>query len=348
MINVLISKTLFTPKPYIILLIDKTSVYGYIYICEWLAFADDFWDIYFCSILEAFMVKKLFAIFLCLFSCGLLGCSAQKNNNGAGKVHVTVTFNALKEFVTAVGGNRVWVTTIIPDGSEPHDFEPRARDLVNIGNSRVFIYNGLKLESWVGQALNAVGSNTLIPVEASKGAQPITLSGSNRVTDPHLWLSLSGARTECENIKNALIQADPAGKNDYEKNYSVFTAKLQQLYSEFSSKFKFVKNKNLVAGHAAFAYMCRDFGLTQNSVEDVFASGEPSAQKLKQLIEFCKKNKVKTVFVEDMVSPAVSETLAREAGANVKKIYTVESSENGQSYYNRMKYNLNALYTGMV
>ena len=49
-------------------------------------------------------------------------------------------------------------------------------------------------------------------------------------------------------------------------------------------------HKNFVTGHAAFAYLCRDFGLEQNSVEDVFAEGEPNAAQLAELIEYCKEN----------------------------------------------------------
>jgi zinc transport system substrate-binding protein len=89
--------------------------------------------------------------------------------------------------------------------------------------------------------------------------------------------------------------------------------------------------------------MCRDFGLEQNSVEDVFASGEPTPQQLAKLVEFAKAKKVKTIFAEEMASPAVSETLANEVGAKVKTIYTIESAEDGKTYLERMKANLEAI-----
>ncbi len=81
--------------------------------------------------------------------------------------------------------------------------------------------------------------------------------------------------------------------------------------------------------------MCRDFGLKQNSVEDVFAGGEPTPQKLKELVELSKKNKIKVIFMEELASPRVSETLATEVGAKVQKIYTIESNEDNKTLYTK-------------
>jgi zinc transport system substrate-binding protein len=286
------------------------------------------------------------AMMFSLASCSGGKARTAENN----KLKVSVTFNAMKEFVEAVGKDKVEVSTIIPDGSEPHDFEPKPLDLAGISQASVFVYNGMGMESWVNKAVSSVGSKNLITVDASNGIEPIRSGesgGGASQDDPHVWISLKGAQTEALNIKNALEKADPANKNYYEKNYSDFAASLQSLYNEYSAKFAAEKTKNFVTGHAAFAYLCRDFGLCQNSVEDVFAEGEPSAQKLGQLVAYCRKNNVKTIFVEDMVSPAVSDTLANEVGAKVQKIYTIESSEGGASYLDRMKINLQEIYQSL-
>ena len=119
------------------------------------------------------------------------------------------------------------------------------------------------------------------------------------------------------------------------------------MYKEYDNKFKTVSRKDFVTGHAAFAYLARDFGLKQNSVEDVFAEGEPSAKKLKELTDYCKAEKINTIFVEDMVSPKVSETLAKEVGAKAVKIYTLESKEDGKTYIQSMQSNLEKIYASL-
>ncbi|WMJ90790.1 metal ABC transporter substrate-binding protein [Anaerocolumna sp. MB42-C2] len=277
---------------------------------------------------------------------------SQSNSPDNSKIKVSVTFNAMKEFVSAVGKDKVEVSTIIPDGTEPHDFEPKAQDLALLSTANMFVYSGLGMEAWVDDAVKAANNTELITVEASKGIDAIENKDQEEIEehgqyDPHIWLSLKGAKTEVQNIKNALIQADPFNKDYYEANSNEFVSQLENLYNEYNDKFQSVEKKSFVTGHAAFGYLCRDFGLEQNSVEDTFAEGEPSAQQLTELVDYCKKNNVNTIFAEEMASPDVSETLANEVGAKVETIYTIESNEDDLTYLDRMKNNLTKIYDSL-
>lgn len=271
----------------------------------------------------------------------------------AEKIPVSVTFNAMKEFVEAVGKDKVEVATIIPDSTEPHDFEPKAQDLAGLSKAKIFVYNGFGMEAWVDDAIKSANNSSLITVEASKGAEPIQNTEKEEIEehgqyDPHLWLSLKGAELEVKNIKEALVSADPSNKEFYETNCSDYVAQLEKLYTEYQGKFQSVKKKSFVTGHAAFGYLCREFGLEQNSVEDVFAEGEPSAQQMTELVKYCKENQVTTIFAEEMASPEVSKTLADEVGAKVETIYTIESGEDDKSYLERIEDNLSKIYDSLA
>lgn len=301
------------------------------------------------------MFKRTALLFLCLTLLFSFAACGNKESGGkaAGKVRVSVTFNALSEFVQAVGRDKVEVSTIVPDGTEPHDFEPKAQDLVALSEAQVFVYNGLGMETWAEDAVTAAENPLLIVIDASKNVEPIVNSDEEELTehgqyDPHIWLSIKCAETEVANIKDALVKADPANKDYYEANWADYTAKLESLYNEYAEKFGSVTKKSFVTGHAAFGYLCRDFGLTQKSVEDVFAEGEPSAQQLAELVKYCKESGVTTIFAEEMASPEVSETLASEVGAKVETIYTIESAEDGMSYLERMESNLSRIYESMA
>ena len=309
------------------------------------------------------MFKKL--TMCMLLGCAILtftaltftSCSTKKiekdSTSSQSKVEVVVTFNAMREFAAAIGKDKVNIVTIIPDGTEPHDFEPKAKDLESLNNAKVFVYNGFGMEAWVDKALEAVDNKSLVSVEASKGSDAIKNTETDEIEehgqyDPHLWISIKGAENEAKNIKDALVKVDESNKDYYEKNFNDFTSQLNTIYDEYNKKFQTVSNKSFVTGHAAFAYLCRDFGLKQNSVEDVFAEGEPSAKKLKELTDYCMENKVKTVFVEDMVSTKVSETLAKEVGAKIEKIHTIESKdEDNKDYIQCMKENLDMIYNSL-
>lgn len=293
-------------------------------------------------------VQALGILFCATFA--ITGCAKSGKDAGdaatTGKLRVSVTFNALAEMAKAVGGDYVTVSTIVPDGTEPHEFEPRAKDMVALNKAQVFVYNGFDLEKWVPETVRASQNPGLITVNASDGIAPISLghgADGKEGIDPHVWLSPKAAEVEARNIANAFAQADGANADRYAKNAGVFIAELERLYGDYAGKIAAAKGKTILTGHAAFAYLCRDFGLAQNSVEDVFATSEPNAQQLAGLVDFARQNGIKTVFAEELASPAISKTLADEVGAKVATIYTMESAEDGKTYIERMRDNLEAI-----
>lgn len=300
------------------------------------------------------MKKKLFKIIvpLCMmiFLSSCVNKKAPENNNDQAekKIFVVSSFNAMTEFAMAIGGDKIDITTIVPSGIEAHDFEPKAKDMKNMSKADLFIYNGLEMEHWAQDILKSVDNKNLVVVEASKGADLIKSSKEESKEhgqfDPHVWLSLKEAKIEANNIKEALVNIDSSNKEYYEENYKRFEKELDTLKDEYQNKIQPLKNKTFVTGHAAFAYLCRDFGLQQYSVEDVFAEGEPTPQKIKELVEIGKKVNLKTVFMEENASPKVSETLAREIGAKADTINTLESEGN---YIETMRENLQKIYDSL-
>lgn len=288
-----------------------------------------------------------------------------KDISNNGKKNVAVTFDAMKELTKAVAQDKVNILSIVPDGMEPHGFEPKPKDLVFLSKADVLVYNGLEMEHWLEETINYVKNDKLVKVEAASGIVPLKAehhySGENVCPicgqvhegehhhehgefDPHAWLSLSSAKIMVANIEAGLSKADPANAEFYGKNAKEYIAKLDSLLKEYTEKFSKVKNKHFVTGHAAFAYFCRDFNLEQNAVTGVYAKGEPNAKELAELVECCKKNNVKVVFSEEDASPEISATLAKEVGAKVEPIYTIETAQDGKSYIDRMEYNLKKIY----
>lgn len=277
------------------------------------------------------------------------GCGQEKPADG--KLPVTASFAAVAEIGREIGGDRVQVTTLIPEGAEPHDFELKPSSVKAIAGSRVFLYSGLGMEPWKDQALQSAGNGSLIAAETSAGIEPIYLEEEHghdhepghdhggEAVDPHVWLTPSGGIRMAENIAAAYTEADPDGRDYYEARKENFIRRLRALDEEYREKFEQAPKKTIVAGHDAFGYLCRDYGLRQESVQDVYAEGEPGAGDLARLADFCRENGVTTVFAEELASPRVSETLASEAGARVETIDTLEGKADG-SYEERIAANL--------
>lgn len=290
------------------------------------------------------MKKKIFislaTLIVPLLFIGCFSKSSTDKEKGNDKLKVTVSIQPLKEFTEIIGGDKVEVTSLVPNGGEPHDFEPKTKDLVELNKSQVFIYNGLGMEEWIDKVLESIDNKDLEIINSSNGVNKLMTDGK---VDPHIWLSLQEAKVQTSNIKNGLIKVDPKNKDYYEKNYEEFKKQLDNTYNEYKDKFSDLKNKEFIAGHSAFGYLCRDFGLNQKSVGDLFGEGEITPQNLKELVDFCKENNIKTIFMPHLASPKVSETLANEVGAKVEAIYSLESKEDDLSYIEAMKINLDKI-----
>ena len=310
------------------------------------------------------MFKKVISYtMIIIITLSLIGCSGKKEEieTQNGKLNVVVSFYAMEEFVKEIGKDKVNVYTIIPEGVEPHDFEPKAKDLRKLENADMLVLNGAGMEHWSKDVIKAVKNEKLKVIDTSQGVNLINISEENGDSshigsentheilgvNPHLWLGLTTAKIQSENIKNALVELDNANSKYYEENYVAFANELDSLYKDYKVKFDSIANKNFVTGHATFAYLCRDFNLNQISIEGVFAEGEPSPKKMKELTDLCKEKNIKTIFMESLVSPQVSETLAKEVDGKTATIYTLHSKEDNLSYLESMKSNLDIIYNSL-
>lgn len=142
--------------------------------------------------------KKEMALFLTMLA--LAGCGKEAPPPETGKVPVVVSFGAMEKLTEAIGGDAVSITVMVPEGTEPHDFEPRAVDLVKLKQAKVFVYNGMGMEHWANKALQSAGSDNLVTVNASKHISPILLEDEEEIEEhgsyapPHLAGPLGSQR----------------------------------------------------------------------------------------------------------------------------------------------------------
>ncbi len=294
--------------------------------------------------MKKFLLKASIILMLPIM---LIGCGTQSDkniNNGEEKVNVTVSISPIKEFTELIGGDKVKVTSLIADNVEPHDVDLKPRDFEKLTKSELFIYNGLGMEDWLEQVKEQISEDKIKYVDTSENGNPIKTDGK---TDPHQWLSLKEAINQCNNIKNALEEVDPENKTYYEENYEKVKTDFEELYNEYLPKFQSLEHKNFVTSHEAFGYLCRDFGLEQQALNDLFGEGELTAKKIENLVKYCNDNGVTTIFSEEEDSQKEANTLAKEINGEVKPLYTLETKVEGKSYLEVMKINLEEIYDSM-
>ena len=294
--------------------------------------------------MKKFLLKASIILMLPIM---LVGCGTQSDkniNNEEKKVNVTVSISPVKEFTELIGGDKVKVTSLIADNVEPHDVDLKPRDFEKLTKSELFIYNGLGMEDWLEQVKEQISEDKIKYVDTSENGNPIKTDGK---TAPHQWLSLKEAINQCNNIKNALEEVDPENKNYYEENYEKAKTDFEELYNKYLPKFQSLEHKNFVTSHEAFGYLCRDFGLEQQALNDLFGEGELTAKKIEDLVKYCNDNGVTTIFSEEEDSQKEANTLAKEINGEVKPLYTLETKVEGKSYLEVMKINLEEIYDSM-
>ena len=266
------------------------------------------------------------------------GCGSQQSSD-KNKLQVAASFYPMAEFVSAVGGEHVQVTCLVPDGAEPHDWEPSPKDLTRLGRAQVFVYNGM-VEPWAQQALDALSERKIMPVEA--GHDLFARGGKQ---DPHVWVSPKKAVIEVQRITEALCEADAKHVDEYKANSRTYIAKLEQLDKQLTEVAQKAPKKVFVTAHAAFGHLAEDYGLRQLSVAGISAEAEPTPGDLQRLINTVKKEKVRYVFFETLTDPKIAKLVAQETGAQTAVLDPLEGLDEegrkqGLDYLKLMEQNI--------
>lgn len=309
-------------------------------------------------------MKKIISLLLVIPMLFTIGCSKENktDENSDGKIKIYTSIYPLYDFAKKVGGDKVEVTNLVPAGTEPHDWEISTSDIVNLEKADMLIYNGAGIENWTDKVIDTLENKDIVYVKTSEGLD-IHKAGekansnkddghSHGSFDPHTWLSIKNAKKEMKNIKDALIEHDSENTKYYEKNYEKYAKKLDELDKKYSDTLGPIKNKTIIVAHEAFGYLCSDYNINQEGIEGLTPDSEPDPARMREIIKFAKENNVKTIFFEELVSPKVAETIAKEINAKTEVLNPLEglSEEqinNGEDYFSVMEKNLEALYESM-
>ena len=291
-------------------------------------------------------VKSAFTLIsLTILLVSLTGCIEQPKSSG--KINVVTSFYPLYEFSKRIGGEKADVSVLVPAGAEPHDWEPGPQDIVKVESAQIFVYNGVGLEPYVDKIITKTESQKLIVVDSSEGIELIKEGGT---PDPHIWLDPVLAKHQVDAIEKAFIKADPKNSDYYMANALALKQDLDSLDTNISKELAPAKKKVFITAHASFGYFAKRYGLTQIAIAGLSPDIEPSPAKIAEIVRLAQENKVKYIFFETLVSPKLSETIAKEAGAQTLVLNPIEGLseaqiKQGENYFTIMRENLKNLKT---
>ncbi len=228
-------------------------------------------------------------------------------------VRVVATTTVLADIVANVGGDRVTVSSIIPPGVGPEDYEPKPNDARALDGADLVVSNGVGLDDFLGGLVEANGSDAPRLV-LGDGIPAIAVDG---VPNPHFWLDPTIVTERyLPAIEAKLSEIDPAGAATYRANAAAYATEVAAMDAELMTEVATIPaaSRKLVTFHDAFPYFARHYGFELVGVILGSPGQEPSAGELAALVDTVKAAGVKAVFSEAQFSPALAETLAKEAG----------------------------------
>lgn len=260
---------------------------------------------------------------------------------------MVTSFYPIYFLATQIAGSNADVTNLVPAGVEPHDYELTPQDLGNIQGSNLLVVNGL-LEPWfadVEENLKGENVSILNLSQQMQFLQATDKEESPSGKDPHIWLDPVRMIEMANLISAALIKIDPLNTEIYAANASLLDQKLADLDTEYKTGLSACSQKSFVTSHAAFAYLAQRYGIEQMPISGLNPDQEPSAQDMKDIVDFVRTNDVKIIFFESLVNPALSETIANEVGAQTMVLnpiegLTKEQTLAGGDYFTEMRNNL--------
>jgi len=319
------------------------------------------------------MQKKLIiSLMLVFMGMVIFATTGIAENN----IEIFTSIYPLQEAAERIGGDKINVNLVIPDGDEVHGSELTPGKIAALENADLFFYIGLGLEPWAVQLVTNLKELGVDTVKVSKNLNLREFSDSedkhghshnndehdenyhqheeihheheHGKYDPHVWLDPHNMKEIGNTIKEKLIKYDPQNKNYYEDNYKDFIEKLDELDQLYKEKLSPENDDIILVSHAAFGYLGDRYGFRQLSVTGVSPHEEPGFATIVNLVEKSREYEIDYIFMEVLASPETVEIIAEEANLEVLILnplpgLTREQRGKNENYFTIMEKNLESL-----
>jgi len=259
---------------------------------------------------------------LVLVSAGCGGSDTDEVSDN-GRLAVATTVAPITSIVSNIGGDRVQITGIVPEGTNSHTFEPEPSVAELLSSVDVVYLNGLVLEEPTkelaeenladGAEVIELGSEC---IEESEYAYDFSFPESGGKPNPHLWTNPRHALCYAEVAKDDLSARDPDNTDYYSENYDKFEAMVDELDGAMRESFSTIPKRELLTYHDAYAYFARDYDWNVIGAIQVSDFEDPTPKEVATLIEQVRDSKVPAIFGSEVFPSPVLEQIGTETGAH--------------------------------
>ncbi|RKU27830.1 manganese transporter [Candidatus Poribacteria bacterium] len=221
------------------------------------------------------------------------------------KIRVVTTIGMITDIVKNIGGDRLEVIGMMGPGVDPHLYKPTAKDIERLSSANIIFYNGLHLESKMGDILERFSKNTK-SVAVAEGVDKnllLTPPEFDGQYDPHIWFDISLWIKAVEVVRDTLVAYNPESESTYAANTDQYILKLNELqkYVKTQSERVPTDRRILVTAHDAFNYFGNAYGFEVQGLQGMSTVTEAGIADVKELATFIAKRKIPAIFVESSV-----------------------------------------------
>ena len=266
----------------------------------------------------------------------LVGCGQNKSTDNQGS---PTSAGAEKKFTIVTSFYPMYISTInitkgvagvqVINMTKPqtgclHDYQMTPEDLKTLEKANAFVINGAGMEQFIDKAMKQQAQ--LQVVNGSKGI--VLLKDEKGEENPHVWVSISNAILQVQNITQQLSAIDTAHADQYKSNGDEYIKKLSVLRDKMHKSLDNVPHKDIVTFHEAFPYFAQEFNLHIVAVIEREPGAEPTPKELEETIRQIKEANIKALFAEPQYPSKAAEVISRETGA---KVYTLDPAVTGDA-----------------
>ncbi len=269
---------------------------------------------------------------------------------------VGVTLHPYYSYVANIIGARGKVVPLIPEGFNPHAYEPRAQDIRAINDLDVLVLNDIGHDIFARKMVEASENRDIPIIQANRDVPLLSSMGvdqDNRegVVNPHTFISISAAMIQVNTIASELAKLDPEYADEYLNNARQYNKRLRKMRSDALRKIRDLEKTHLKIAtvHGGYDYLFREFGLEVSAVIEPAHGVEPSPAQLRKVVDLIVEKGIDILFIEQNNPSPYSVTIAKEANIRLARLsHITHGSYHADTFEKGMAFNLEQLVQAII
>ena len=270
---------------------------------------------------------------------------------------IGVTLHPYYSWVKNIVGNKAEVIPIIPPNTDPHSYQPTAKDMAVLNKINVLVVNNLGHDEFIKPMLKAVNRKDLVIIDTSKGLPLIPVerhvfafekdSANNKVAyNSHTYISITGSIQQIQGIARKLPELCPQEAQYFRKNSRTYTRKLRKMLSRALQQLENVDTTGLriATVHDGYAYLFQELGVEVAAVVQPRHGIEPTPRQLEDTIRRIKRAGVNILFAELDYRKKYVDIIYKETGCRIFSLSHISNGPYSADFFERcMKKNLDTI-----